>query len=163
MADLTKMSPPEIAEEHAAEAHAPYLRVWAALAVLTLIEYYYAAIFKSWFGILLLGLLFWAVIKAGLVGWFFMHLKYEGNWVYILIIPAFVLATIFVLALVPDMSMQPETDENPGGESSYVAPAPGSRERPIRLATLRSSEVEMPTGFDLGVYSPPSTSFSTVG
>ena len=39
------------------------------------------------------------MIKAGLVGWFFMHLKFEGNWVYILIVPAFILATILVLAL----------------------------------------------------------------
>ena len=74
--------------------------------------------------ILLLGLLFWAVIKAGLVGWYFMHLKFEGNWVYILIVPAFVLATILVLALCPDMAMKPETEENPGGDSVYVLPAP---------------------------------------
>jgi cytochrome c oxidase subunit 4 len=138
MADLTKMAPSEIAEEHAAEAHAPYLRVWAALLVLTLIEYWYAFAFKSVFVILLLGLLFWAVIKAGLVGWFFMHLKYEGNWVYILIVPAFVLATIFVLALTPDMSMQPETEENPGGESSFAAPPDAGHfgARPIRVAAV---------------------------
>ena len=35
MADLTKMAPSEIAEEHATEAHAPYIKVWVALAVLT--------------------------------------------------------------------------------------------------------------------------------
>jgi cytochrome c oxidase subunit 4 len=125
MADLTKMAPSEVAEEHAAEAHAPYLKVWAALAVLTLIEYVYAFAFKELFLLLLLGLLFWAVIKAGLVGWFFMHLKFEGNWVYILIVPAFVLATVLVLALMPDMAMQPETDENPPAETSYVVPAAG--------------------------------------
>jgi cytochrome c oxidase subunit 4 len=123
MADLTKMAPSEITEEHAAEAHAPYIKVWAALAVLTLIEYVYAFAFKELFLILILGLLFWAVIKAGLVGWFFMHLKFEGKWVYILIVPAFVLATILVLALMPDMAMQPETEENPGGESFYTVPA----------------------------------------
>jgi cytochrome c oxidase subunit 4 len=154
MADLTKMSASEVAEEHAAEAHAPYLRVWAALAALTVVEYFYASWFKSWFLFLLLGLLLWAVIKAGLVGWFFMHLKYEGNWVYILIVPAFVLATIFVLALTPDMSMQPETPENPGGESSFVAPSrhgPGSGP-PIRLATAPpAAAVENPDDLELGV------------
>jgi cytochrome c oxidase subunit 4 len=126
MADLTKMAASEIAEEHAAEAHAPYLKVWFVLAILTLVEYFYAYALKEFFVVLLVGLLFWAVIKAGLVGWFFMHLKFEGNWVYILIVPAFVLATILVLALTPDMAMQPETEENPGGESSFVAPAPRS-------------------------------------
>jgi cytochrome c oxidase subunit 4 len=136
MADLTKMAPSEIAEEHAAEAHAPYLKVWAALAVLTLVEYFYAFAFKELFLILVLGLLFWAVIKAGLVGWFFMHLKFEGKWVYILIVPAFVLATVLVLALMPDMAMQPETEENPGSETSFRVPD-GGRAGP--LVTLRAA------------------------
>jgi cytochrome c oxidase subunit IV len=121
MADLTKMAPGEIHEEHQAESHAPYIKVWGALLVLTLIEYYYAAWFKSFFVILLLGLLFWAVIKAGLVGWFFMHLKFEGNWVYALIVPAFVLATIFVLALVPDMSIKENADESLTDEATSFA------------------------------------------
>ena len=68
-----------------------------------------------------MGLLFWAVIKAGLVGWFFMHLKYEGNWVYVLIIPAFVLATIFVLALLPDMTLKENADEPIVEETSYAS------------------------------------------
>jgi cytochrome c oxidase subunit 4 len=123
MAETTKMAASEIAAEHATEAHAPYLKVWAALAVLTLIEYYYASTFKDFFLILILGLLFWAVIKAGLVGWYFMHLKFEGKWVYILIVPAFVLATIIVLALYPDMAMKPETEENPGEDTVFVLPA----------------------------------------
>ena len=87
--------------------------------------------------ILLLGLLFLAAIKAGMVGWYFMHLKFEGNWVYILIVPAIILATIIVLALLPDMVLKPETEENPGEESSFVVPAierPGSG-FPLRLAT----------------------------
>jgi len=136
MADLTKMAPSEIAEEHATEAHAPYLTVWAVLAILTAVEYVYASALKDFFLVLLLGLLFWAVIKAGLVGWFFMHLKFEGNWVYLVIVPAFILATILVLALMPDMAMQPETDENPGGQSSYVVPAVG---RSSTLLSLRDS------------------------
>ncbi len=122
MTDLTKMAPSEVAEEHRTEAHAPYWRVWGALLVLTVIEYYYAAMFQSVFLILLLGLLFWAVIKAGLVGWFFMHLKFEGNWVYIMIVPAFVLATIFVLALMPDMTLKENSDDVPIEETSYAAP-----------------------------------------
>jgi cytochrome c oxidase subunit 4 len=143
MADVTKMSASEIAEEHATEAHAPYLRVWAALAVLTLIEYWYAFLFKNLFLVLLTGLLVWAVIKAGMVGWYFMHLKYEGNWVYILIVPAFVLATIIVVALLPDMAMQPETEENPGGESSFVVPA---IERPGTMSSIRLAATRPPAG-----------------
>jgi cytochrome c oxidase subunit 4 len=99
-----------------------------------LIEYFYASTFKDLFMILILGLLFWAVIKAGLVGWYFMHLKFEGNWVYIMIIPAFIFATIVVLALYPDIAMKPETEENPGEESVYVVPA---HERPGAILAAR--------------------------
>jgi cytochrome c oxidase subunit 4 len=135
MAETTKMAPSEVAAEHAHEAHAPYLKVFAALAVLTAIEYYYASIFKDHFGILLFGLLLLAVVKAGLVGWYFMHLKFEGNWVYIMIVPAMILATIIVLALCPDMVLKYETEENPGEDTAYVLPA-GERTR-----TMLASEV----------------------
>ena len=90
------------------------------------------------FLILLLGLLFWAVIKAGLVGWYFMHLKFEGNWVYILIVPAFVLATILVLALMPDMALKPETRGKPGRrDRSYVV---------LRLKQLARHDARQPDG-----------------
>ncbi len=123
MAETTKMAASEVAVEHATEAHAPYLTVFAALAVLTAIEYYYASIFKHHFSVLLTGLLALAAIKAGLVGWYFMHLKFEGNWVYILLVPAMILATIIVLALCPDMVLKYETEENPGEDTAYVLPA----------------------------------------
>jgi cytochrome c oxidase subunit 4 len=135
MADLTKMAPAEVAEERATEAHAPYLKVWAALAILTAIEYLYAATFKDFFLILFLGLMVWALIKAGLVGWYFMHLKFEGNWVYALIVPAFVLAAILVFALMPDMSMKPETEEIPDVEASHAVPADRSTGTILSLGT----------------------------
>src|ERR1700722_4966300 len=123
MAVTTKMADSEVAAEHAAESHAPYMKVFGALAALTLVEYYYASIFKSHFLILLLGLLLLALVKAGMVGWYFMHLKFEGKWVYVLIVPAMILAMIIVFALTPDMVLKPETEENPGEEYAYIAPA----------------------------------------
>ena len=138
----------EVAAEHATEAHAPYLKVFAALAVLTVIEYFYASIFKDLFAILVLGLLCLAVIKAGLVGWYFMHLKFEGNWVYILIVPALVLATIIVLALCPDMVLKPETEENPGEDPSRSMSLPRAVERArcaARVADLTISQRRCPT------------------
>jgi cytochrome c oxidase subunit 4 len=100
------------------ESHAPYLKVFAGLAVLTAIEYFYAHIFKDSFAVLVLGLVFWAVLKASMVGWYFMHLKFEGNWVYYLLVPAGILAIILTSALVPDLAMQPVTEENPDEEES---------------------------------------------
>ena len=52
-----------------------------------------------------------AIIKATLVGWYFMHLKFEGRWVYFMLVPAGILATIFVLALYPDIGMQPISEQ----------------------------------------------------
>jgi len=126
MAETPTKSASEVDEEQSAESHAPYLKVWAALAVFTAVEYFYAFIFKELFVLLLLGLLIWAAIKAGLVGWFFMHLKFEGPWVYILIVPAAVLATILVLALVPDVAYRGDAEES--GEEEAVWVAPGSRQ-----------------------------------
>jgi cytochrome c oxidase subunit 4 len=137
MAEITKMAASEIAAEHATESHAPYLKVFLALAVLTAIEYFYAAIFKDHFGVLVMGLMMLAIVKAGLVGWYFMHLKFEGNWVYIMLVPAMILATIIIFALTPDMVLKPVPDENPGedSDSAYVLPA-GERPRFVLSAAI---------------------------
>jgi cytochrome c oxidase subunit IV len=146
MVETTKMAASEIAAEHATEAHAPYLKVFAALAILTAVEYYYASFLKDHFAVLVLGLLLLAVIKAGLVGWYFMHLKFEGNWVYILLVPAMILATIIVLALTPDMVLKPIPEENPGEEtdSAYVLPA-GALPRMLLAVNLERPEGGRPT------------------
>ena len=91
--------PAEMAEELEVESHAPYLKVWAILAILTLVEYFYAMIFKDHFLLLVLGLVCLALVKAGMVGWYFMHLKFERKWVYLLIIPACVMAVFLTLML----------------------------------------------------------------
>ena len=78
------------------------------------------------FLILLSGLLLVAGIKAGMVGWYFMHLKFEGNWVYALIIPAVILATILVLASVPTWPSSPRMMKRKK-RSVWVAPADRAR------------------------------------
>jgi cytochrome c oxidase subunit 4 len=121
-------------QELEVESHAPYLKVWFALLVFTLIEYEYAHIFRSAFLVLVLGLMFWAVIKASLVGWYFMHLKFEGLWVYYMLIPAGILAAVFIFALYPDMAMHPVTEENPPEDEVSAPLNPG----PIIKVALRS-------------------------
>jgi cytochrome c oxidase subunit IV len=109
-------------QEMEVESHAPYIKVWAALAVFTAVEYVWAHVFKDTLAVLLIGLLFWAVLKASLVGWFFMHLKFEGRWVYGFLIPAAILASVVILALVPDIALR-LAEENPAEEDvSVVAP-----------------------------------------
>src|SRR5262249_44167367 len=111
------------------ESHAPYIKVWAALAVFTAVEYFWAHIFKDSFAILLAGLLFWAIVKASMVGWYFMHLKFEGNWVYGMLIPAGILACILTCSLIPDVAMAPTSeqfaeDEEAAAELSLLEPGP---------------------------------------
>lgn len=93
-------------------AHAPYIKIFFALLFLTILEYFYAKIVSHHFFLLVLGLTAMALTKAALVALYFMHLKFEGNWVYLMIIPACVLAVMLVLALYPDIGMRPSTGEN---------------------------------------------------
>jgi len=118
MSDHAAAISPSEAAELEAESHVPYLKVWFGLLVLTVIEYFYARIFMDHFTLLILGLLFWAIIKACMVGWYFMHLKFEKPWVYLMLVPAFIFATILTLALCPDMVLKfddPEEVEPPVG------------------------------------------------
>jgi cytochrome c oxidase subunit 4 len=121
----------DMAQELDVESHAPYMRVWAILAILTLIEYFYAMIFKDHFLFLVLGLVCLALVKAGMVGWFFMHLKFERKWVYLLIIPACVMAVFLTLMLYPDMAMKPVSQEEGGEEEAWIAP--GSETSPTPM------------------------------
>lgn len=88
------------------ESHAPYLKVWVALLVLTVLEYGYARMMAGGFHVLVVGLLALALIKAVLVGMYFMHVKFEGRWVYFFIVPVTILAAILVIALIPDIAME---------------------------------------------------------
>ncbi|MDX2039021.1 MAG: cytochrome C oxidase subunit IV family protein [Isosphaeraceae bacterium] len=102
-----------MADSHAAAAHDDhghgsdhikiYMRVFVSLAVLTAIEYFYAALFQNAFTALVLGLLTWALIKAALVGLYFMHVKWEGKWIYAMLAPACFLAVFMVCMLIPDI------------------------------------------------------------
>ena len=88
------------------ESHAPYIKVFVALLILTILEYCYASFLNLSFGSLVLGLMALAIVKASLVAWYFMHLKFEGNWVYLMLVPAGILMVVFLVALYPDIGMQ---------------------------------------------------------
>jgi len=92
--------------ERHVESHAPYLKVFGALLVLTVLEYGFARFFegKISFGSLVSGLLGLALIKAFLVGWFFMHMKFEGRWIYLMLVPVCFLAIVVVAGLSPDVA-----------------------------------------------------------
>jgi cytochrome c oxidase subunit IV len=93
-------------QERYVESHAPYMKVFWSLLVLTVLEYAYARFLEgriSFVG-LVAGLMVLAITKAFLVGWYFMHLKFEGRWIYMMLVPVCLLAVVVVTGLAPDMA-----------------------------------------------------------
>jgi cytochrome c oxidase subunit 4 len=125
-------------QEMAVESHTKqYWRVFWILAFFTVLEYCYASFLHLPFITLVVGLMAMALFKASMVGLHFMHLKFEGKWVYGMLIPAGILAAILTFALAPDVAMQPVTEENPdlegieGIESAPIQPGAASWVLPV--------------------------------
>ncbi|MEE3053446.1 MAG: cytochrome C oxidase subunit IV family protein [Planctomycetota bacterium] len=96
-----------MSEDH---KHPNYILIWVVLLALTVLEVA-VAFFPKWFPgmdsviIITIGLLLgMAFVKAGLVAWYFMHLKFEEkNFVLIVSFPL-VLACVLVILLLPDVA-----------------------------------------------------------
>ena len=95
--------------EHGHGSTGLYLSVTGALMVLTLGSFLtYWPTFREtvplqarWLFMMAI-----AVTKASLVMLFFMHLKWEANWKWILTVPASLMSLLLVLALVPDVGLR---------------------------------------------------------
>lgn len=102
---MTSATTPASASTHAHGAKEPHFNPWAvlvALVVLTAVSYLsevagVAPPLGTWlfFGV--------AVCKALCVLAFFMHLKYESGWKWVLVVPPIIMAILLVFALVPDI------------------------------------------------------------
>ena len=82
-------------------AHPNYILIWVFLAVLTAVELFVA--FLPWpktiLVLILLGMAFW---KAGLVGLYYMHLRYEPTRLRILAIAPLPLFAVLVCAVITE-------------------------------------------------------------
>ena len=92
-------------DDHSAH-HVNYLYVFAALCGFTLLS----VLFDGLTGmvssnVIIVLVLAVAVAKALCVMMFFMHLKFEGNWKYVLLAPTTILAIGLPLALMPDIGV----------------------------------------------------------
>jgi cytochrome c oxidase subunit 4 len=91
------------------EGLAKYVYVFIALCVLTGCSFFTYSSFWPFHGTPQVGWAFMTAVsctKAMLVILFFMHVKYEANWKYVLTIPAGFMAIFLVLMLVPDGGMR---------------------------------------------------------
>ena len=90
--------------------HPNYILIWAVLLILTVLEgvvAFFPGGMSDVSGIHLITIILLVVmafVKAGLVAWYFMHLKFEEkNFVLIVSFPL-VLACVLVILLLPDVA-----------------------------------------------------------
>ncbi|MBL9089654.1 MAG: cytochrome C oxidase subunit IV family protein [Planctomycetaceae bacterium] len=89
--------------------NAKYIKVFLALCVLTLASFFTYSDAWPFHDTPSVGWAFMMAVsctKALLVMLFFMHLKWEADWKYVLTIPASVMSIFLMLALVPDIGMR---------------------------------------------------------
>lgn len=76
-----------------------------------------------------------AVAKAMFVMTYFMHLKFEGRWKFLILAPTSILAVGLMIALAPDMAMHYYTNEAPQARAHQAAmadDAPEAERQPER-------------------------------
>ncbi len=96
------MSDPHENEGHHGPNVRAYLMVFGALAVCTALSFLVnAALGQNVRSASIIMVV--AVIKAVLVAMIFMHLKWDWGRLYFLIFPAFILGTMMVIVLLPDV------------------------------------------------------------
>ncbi|MFO0967594.1 MAG: cytochrome C oxidase subunit IV family protein [Gemmataceae bacterium] len=89
-----------------------YVIVFASLAVLTMVSYLAYVILGHGMKSLIVILLV-SVVKATLVAFIFMHLKWDWGKVFGIMIPVVVMAIMMVIVLLPDMAFAPRRDTSP--------------------------------------------------
>jgi cytochrome c oxidase subunit 4 len=88
---------------------AKYIYVFLALCLLTGASFFTYSRFWPWHDQPQVGWAFMMAVsctKAMLVILFFMHVKYEANWKYVLTIPAGMMSIFLLLMLVPDVGLR---------------------------------------------------------
>lgn len=83
------------------EHHPRYMLIWVVLLVLTLAEVGYAFLPMSRV-LLAVGLILMALLKAGLVALYFMHLRYEPRRMWVLAVAPLPLALILIVAVITE-------------------------------------------------------------
>ncbi len=86
-----------------------YILVFVALCVLTLMSFLtYSDLWRLYVSPEVSRMFMMAVscTKAMLVIMFFMHLKWEANWKWVLTVPASVMSALLIVALIPDVGLR---------------------------------------------------------
>lgn len=100
------------------EHHVRYGVIFAILCVCTGASWIFDIMEINNYILLIFLVLAIATAKALFVMLFFMHLKFEGNWKYVLLAPTIILAMGLPLALMPDMGVHYYTVDVPQMEDA---------------------------------------------
>ncbi len=131
------------AAAHAQEHHvgiSQYIYVFLALCVLTSASFFTYSSYWPWPEQPKIGWAFMMAVsctKAMLVILFFMHVKYEANWKYVLTIPAAFMSIFLILALVPDVGMR---GRHVAEEREVLMAAPRAAKPPVRHGETTPAE-----------------------
>lgn len=123
--DHTPHDPHGHEAEHAHSHTGQYFAVFVALCVLSALSFLtYSDFWRSNFPVAAGRTFMMAVscTKAMLVILFFMHVKYEANWKYVLTIPPAIMAVFLMLALVPDIGLR-DRKASPERRARMASPA----------------------------------------
>lgn len=102
--------------------HPPYMKIFCTLAGLTAIELVLAKYLQQEKSILIVVLVALALVKAGLVAAFFMHLKFEKKTFVIIVCFPLLLAVVLIFGLMPDVGFMGHIGQGSQGEKP-AAPA----------------------------------------
>lgn len=137
-------------DEHGQSAHdmshhvALYIKVFVALCVLTTLSFFTYSDLWPFHDTPSVGWAFMMCVsccKALLVMLFFMHLKYEADWKYVLTIPASIMSVFLALALVPDIGMRIKGSYGYGyAESRFKNIATPADEKSLIKASLEEQK-----------------------
>lgn len=92
----------------------PHFKVFGALLILTAVTVGVYFLHPSNELVKVLLALFIASVKAILVCFFFMHMKFEGKLIYMILIVPLLLCVLLVVALIPDVLNGHLFNPNPG-------------------------------------------------
>lgn len=127
-------------DDHNHDGMGKYLAVFGALLVLTAISFGVAnSPLMDTPSIGWLAMITISCAKASLVILFFMHLKWEANWKYVLTIPASIMSVFLMVMLVPDVGMR--TRKYSEERWLYAADPTGSHYVSDPLETIDEDEV----------------------
>jgi cytochrome c oxidase subunit 4 len=108
-----------MSDEHETH-HVNYLVIFGILCGFTALSATFDIIDMP-YKLLIVAVLSVSVAKAMCVMMFFMHLKFEGNWKYVILLPTTILAMGLPLALLPDIGIHYYPLDVPQNEAGVVA------------------------------------------